>query len=79
MDSNHVLIAGCHRLEAAKIGDVIMALKDQLTVFLTEQNFNMAVSVADDIYIVSKGSIVLEFKPDEILNDPEIKQKWLGV
>ena len=62
-----------------QIGDVIMALKDQLTVFLAEQNFNMAVSVADDIYIVSKGSIVYECKPDEIVNDPEIKQKWLGV
>ena len=62
-----------------QIGDVIMALKDQLTVFLAEQNFNMAVSVADDIYIVSKGSIVYECKPEEIINDPEIKQKWLGV
>ena len=62
-----------------QIGDVIMALKDQLTVFLAEQNFNMAVAVADYIYIVSKGSIVHQCRPDEIVNDPEIKQKWLGV
>lgn len=62
-----------------QIGDVIMTLKDQLTVFLAEQNFNMAVSVADYIYIVSKGSIVHECKPEELIDNEEIKTKWLGV
>lgn len=62
-----------------QIGDVIMTLKDQLTVFLAEQNFNMAVSVADYIYIVSKGSIVHECKPEELIGNEEIKTKWLGV
>ena len=62
-----------------QIGDVIMALKDQLTVFLAEQNFNMAVAVADYIYIVSKGSIVHECKPQELIGSTELKQKWLGV
>jgi len=33
-----------------QIGDVICMLKDNLTVFLAEQNFNMALSVADYIY-----------------------------
>lgn len=62
-----------------QIGDVIMQLKDKLTVFLAEQNFNMAVSVADYVYIVSKGSIVYSCKPQELIDNPEIKQKWLGV
>ena len=62
-----------------QIGDVIMTLKDQLTVFLAEQNFNMAVSVADYVYIVSKGSIVHECKPEELIDNEEIKTKWLGV
>ena len=62
-----------------QIGDVIMNLKDQLTVFLAEQNFNMAVAVADYVYIVSKGSIVHQCEPQELINSPELKQKWLGV
>ena len=62
-----------------QIGDVIISLKDHLTVFLAEQNFNMAVAVADYVYIVSKGSIVHECPPEDLINNPELKQKWLGV
>lgn len=62
-----------------QIGDVIMALKGELTVFLAEQNFNMAVAVADYVYIVSKGSIVHQCEPQELIASPELKQKWLGV
>ena len=62
-----------------KIGEVIRELKGKLTVFLAEQNFNMALTVADYIYIVSKGAIVYECTPDELSCDEEVKQKWLGV
>ncbi len=57
-----------------QIGDVISALKDKLTVFLAEQNFNMAIGCADYVYIVSKCSIVLEGAPQALVVDPEIKQ-----
>jgi branched-chain amino acid transport system ATP-binding protein len=62
-----------------QIGDVITHLKGKLTVFLAEQNFNMAISVADYVYIVSNGSIVYESKPEELKNNEEIKQSCLGV
>jgi branched-chain amino acid transport system ATP-binding protein len=62
-----------------QIGDTINALKGRLTVFLAEQNFNMAMSVADYVYIVSNGAIVYECKPDELRDNDEIKQSCLGV
>ena len=62
-----------------QIGDVITHLKGKLTVFLAEQNFNMAISVADYVYIVSNGSIVYESKPEELKDNEEIKQSCLGV
>jgi branched-chain amino acid transport system ATP-binding protein len=62
-----------------EIGQVICRLKGRLTVFLAEQNFNMAISVADYVYIVSKGSVVWEGPPDDLRNNEEVKQKWLGV
>ena len=62
-----------------QIGDVITALKGKLTVFLAEQNFNMAISVADHVYIVSNGAIVYEGNPEELKNDEETKQTCLGV
>ena len=62
-----------------QIGQIICQLKGRLTVFLAEQNLNMALSVADYVYIISKGSIVYESKPEELKSNEEIKQKWLGV
>jgi branched-chain amino acid transport system ATP-binding protein len=70
---------GLAPLVIKQIGEVICALKGKLTVFLAEQNFNMALSVADHVYVVSKGMIVHECSPDALRNDEEAKQKWLGV
>ena len=62
-----------------QIGEVITKLKGQLTVFLVEQNFNMALSVADYVYIISKGQVVHQCTPEELRHDEETKSKWLGV
>jgi branched-chain amino acid transport system ATP-binding protein len=70
---------GLAPLVIKQIGEVIGRLKGSLTVFLAEQNFNMAISVADHIYVISKGSIVHESSPDDLRDNEEVKQKWLGV
>ena len=70
---------GLAPLVIKQIGEVISNLKGSLTVFLAEQNFNMALSVADYIYIVDKGTIVHESTPELLRCDEEVKQKWLGV
>ena len=62
-----------------QIGEVITRLKGQLTVFLVEQNFNMALSVADSVYIVSRGQVVYQGDPEELRHDEETKAKWLAV
>jgi branched-chain amino acid transport system ATP-binding protein len=62
-----------------QIGTVISDLKGQLTVLLAEQNLNMALTVADNIYIVSMGQVVWEGKPDDLRDNEEVKENWLGV
>ena len=62
-----------------QIGQIISQLRGKLTVLLAEQNLNMALSIADYIYIISKGSVVYESKPEDLKNNEDIKQKWLGV
>jgi branched-chain amino acid transport system ATP-binding protein len=62
-----------------QIGQVICRLKGKLTVLLAEQNLNMALTVADDVYVVSKGSVVYEGAPEALRSDHEAQQKWLGV
>jgi branched-chain amino acid transport system ATP-binding protein len=62
-----------------QIAQVICRLKGKVTVFLAEQNLNVALTVADDIYIISKGSVVWEGKPADLRDNDEVKQRWLGV
>ena len=62
-----------------QIGQVICRLKGRLTVFLAEQNLNMALTVADHIYIISNGSIVFQGAPAELKDNAAVQHKWLGV
>lgn len=62
-----------------QIGQVICGLKGRLTVLLAEQNLNMALAVADHIYVIGKGSVVWDGTPDDLRRSEEVKKKWLGV
>jgi branched-chain amino acid transport system ATP-binding protein len=62
------------------VGDVIRQLRDEgLCVFLVEQNYGLAVSVADKIYILASGQMVWEGTPEELQNSPDIRHRHLGV
>ena len=58
---------------------IINQLRGEHSVLLAEQNINMALSIADYVYIISKGSIVYEDTPENIKHNDEIKGKYLGV
>jgi len=49
------------------------------TILLVEQNFGFAVSLADDVVVVSKGQVVWTGSPEEIRGDTEAQHRWLGV
>ena len=70
---------GLSPLVVHQVGQVICQLKGKLTVLLAEQNLNLALSVADQVHIVSKGTIVYKGKAEDLRRNEEIKQKWLGV
>lgn len=50
-----------------------------LSMVLVEQNFGFATSLADDVVIVSKGSIVWQGSAAAIRADTEAQHRWLGV
>jgi branched-chain amino acid transport system ATP-binding protein len=70
---------GLAPLVVKQIGQVICHLKGKHTVFLAEQNFNMALNAADYVYVISKGSVVWEGLPEDLRHNEEVKQRWLGV
>jgi branched-chain amino acid transport system ATP-binding protein len=48
------------------------------TVFVVEQNANMALSIADRGYVIQTGEVVLAGDARDLLNDPSMQQAYLG-
>jgi branched-chain amino acid transport system ATP-binding protein len=62
-----------------QIFDIIEQLrKDGVTVFLVEQNANQALKLADRGYVLENGRIVMQGSGQELLNDPRVRDAYLG-
>ena len=62
----------------SKIGQIITQLKESgFSILLVEQNYPMALKVADYAYIISKGMIVHESTIEELRRNEEIRVKYL--
>jgi branched-chain amino acid transport system ATP-binding protein len=71
---------GLAPLIVAEIGRIIAHLKQQgLAILLVEQNFPMAMAVADAVYVMNKGQMVFAGSPQALAAEPELKHKYLGV
>ena len=49
------------------------------TIFLVEQNANLALQVANRGYVMENGKIVLEDSADNLLSNEEVKKAYLGI
>ena len=63
-----------------EVGDVILRLKGEgLSIFVVEQNLSFAKRFADYTHVMSKGKIVHSSTPEELWENREIKERYLGV
>jgi branched-chain amino acid transport system ATP-binding protein len=51
---------------------------DGVTIFLVEQNANQALKLADRGYVLENGHIVMQGSGEELLNDPKVREAYLG-
>jgi branched-chain amino acid transport system ATP-binding protein len=59
---------------------IIARLKEAgQSILLVEQDFGMAMSVADYAYIMTKGAIVYGSEPQDLIDNEAVKAKHLGV
>ena len=59
--------------------EIIQQINDAgTTVFMVEQNANMALSIADYGYVLQTGQIVLNDTAENLLANPEMRQAYLG-
>jgi branched-chain amino acid transport system ATP-binding protein len=53
--------------------------QDGLTVFLSEQNAQQALEMADRGYVLQDGHVVLEGSQNELLNSELVKKAYMGI
>jgi branched-chain amino acid transport system ATP-binding protein len=71
---------GLAPLIVREIGDILLRLKqERLSILLVEQNYHLALRVADRVYVMSKGQIVFEGTPPALGANEEVKRRYLGV
>jgi branched-chain amino acid transport system ATP-binding protein len=71
---------GLAPLIVREIGAILTALKaERLSLLLVEQNYHLALRVADRVYVMNKGQIVYEGTPVGLEAADEVKRRYLGV
>jgi branched-chain amino acid transport system ATP-binding protein len=59
--------------------EIIKQINQQgTTIFVVEQNANMALSVADRGYVLQTGRIVLADTAENLLSNPQMREAYLG-
>lgn len=70
---------GLAPLIVREIFDIVRRINDQgTTVLLVEQNAKKALEVAHYGYVLETGSMVLEGPAEEVMNNPRVKEAYLG-
>ena len=63
-----------------EIGAILQRLKaERLSLLLVEQNYHLALRVADRVYVMNKGQIVYEGTPADLEAAEDVKRRYLGV
>jgi len=52
---------------------------DGLTLLMVEQNVKQTLAICDRAYVLENGRIVLEGKGRDMLEDPKVKEAFLGI
>lgn len=52
--------------------------EQKTTIFLVEQNANLALQIADRGYVIENGSIVMQDSAQALLNNEDLKKAYLG-
>jgi branched-chain amino acid transport system ATP-binding protein len=70
---------GLSPLYVDRVLDLIAKIRDEgVTVFMVEQNASLALQIADYGYVVQTGRIVLDGPAAKLVQDPRIRDAYLG-
>jgi len=71
--------AGVDPIAVQEIQHVISLLKNlNIGVIITDHNVRETLRICDRAYIISNGNVLASGKPNEIINNPEVRKVYLG-
>jgi branched-chain amino acid transport system ATP-binding protein len=63
-----------------QLGERLQDLKrSSLSMLLVEQNYSLALKLADILYVMENGRVVFAGSPEELDSSEDVKQRYLGV
>ncbi len=70
---------GIDPLAISDLQEIILSLKGRgLGLLLTDHSVREALKITDRAYIIDRGRIIKEGKPDELVTSPEVRRNYLG-
>ena len=71
--------AGVDPLHVAEIKSIICRLRERgIGIIITDHNVRETLSICDRAYILSEGHVIAEGRPQAILDDPQVRETYLG-
>ncbi|MBF0557181.1 MAG: LPS export ABC transporter ATP-binding protein [Nitrospirae bacterium] len=71
--------AGIDPIAIIELKKMLNYLKSkELGILITDHNVRETLSITDRAYIINNGSILAEGMPDELINNPAVKEAYLG-
>ncbi|MBP7341277.1 MAG: ABC transporter ATP-binding protein [Syntrophaceae bacterium] len=71
---------GLSPLVVKTVFETISKIKsDGITILLVEQNVLQSLMISDDVYVLENGSIILNGQGRELMDDPRVREAYLGI
>ena len=72
-------LAGIDPIAVADIKQLVKQLKNRgLGILITDHNVRETLSIVDRAYIIHNGQVLREGSPQQVINDPAVKNVYLG-